>query len=66
MMEGKIRIKIDRLGRPTVTGEGFAGQTCDEKMKPIEDAFGGRQIRENNPEYYLNEVEADNTQELTL
>ena len=52
-MSKKITVKIDALGRPTVSGTGFVGAECDAAMLPIEQALaGGKGIRVDSPDYY--------------
>lgn len=64
---GKIIVKIDKIGRPTVIGVDFVGTDCDAKMKPIEDAFkGGKTLRRDHPEYLMVDEETTEKLENTL
>ena len=48
----KIRISISPLGLPRMSGEGFSGNLCHEKMKAIEDALsdGKNLTSEDHPD----------------
>lgn len=58
-----INIKIDPVGRVTMTGEGFVGSECETKMNGLERALsGGKPVqREYKDEYYQ---DAENDQEI--
>ncbi len=63
-MSKKIKVTINPIGIPTLEGIGFAGAECNDKMKPLEDAFGGPYSREDKPE--MQEIVQDTPDEQSL
>lgn len=52
----KVKIEVDREGRITVEGDGFAGKACDAPLDQIVRAMGGdpaTATTSHKPEYHL-------------
>jgi hypothetical protein len=58
----EIKVVIDRCGRPTISTEGFTGESCLAATKNLEKVLGntGEVDREFGPEYY--QTSNDNTE----
>ena len=59
MSEGRIKISIDGLGRPTIAAEGFTGTACSDATAGIEAALGDGKtaVKVLKPEYYEEEIQ---------
>lgn len=61
----KMRIRIGRDGRATVSVEGAAGQECLEFTKLVEEALGSVEKRDITEDYEKDPLAAGLSEELT-
>ena len=68
MSDHKIKITIDKLGKPKIEAIGFNGVGCTEATKPILDALsgGGNVEMVIKPEYNMQESETSADNELAV
>jgi hypothetical protein len=60
MSEGRIKLRINGLGQPTIEAEGFTGTACTAATAGIEKALSGgegKSVKVLKPEFYEHETE---------
>lgn len=62
----KVTIKIDPLGNSKVEAHGFDGDSCVEATKKIEEALGSESDFAPKYEYYMNNENEENHEEVNL
>lgn len=65
-MSKRIKVVIDKLGRPLYDVQGACGDECKRLTQPYEQAFGGIVESTEKPELYQIEQTTEHEQEVEL
>ncbi len=63
-MNRRIHVRITATGEITVEAEGFQGKGCEAATKAIEDALGKPRARTRKPDFWRQNNQQNNSQQL--
>ena len=63
-MSRRIHVRVSPLGEITVDADGFQGKGCEAATKAIEDALGKPSARTRKPDFWRQNNQQQNRQQL--